>query len=202
MGFLMGVYGAIQDRRIILITGVAEAAAGAISMAVGAYLSTKAEREYYEREMRREILEMREKPEQEREEIRRIYRAKGFEGAELEMVVRRITADPRVWLQCMMEDELGLMAEPADAPITAAGVMGAAFLIGAAVPLVPYAVVQGPLALGVSMACSIAALFLLGATKTTLTKRRWWAGGLEVLALGMVACLIGYGVGRLVGALH
>src|SRR3989338_7446533 len=116
LGFLMGVYGAINDQRIIIIAGIAEAAAGALSMATGAYLSSKAEREHYEREMRREILEMREMPEQEREEVRRIYRAKGFVGAELEMVVERITANPRVWLKMMMEEELGLIAEPADAP--------------------------------------------------------------------------------------
>src|SRR3989338_5012713 len=68
LGFLVGVYGAIQDQRIILIVGIAEAAAGAVSMATGAYLSSKAEREYYEREMHREIREMREMAEQEREE--------------------------------------------------------------------------------------------------------------------------------------
>ena len=202
LGFLMGVYGAIQDQRIILIAGIAEAAAGAISMATGAYLSSKAEREYYEREMHREICEMREKPEQEREEVRRIYRAKGFEGTELESVVHRITANPRVWLQCMMEEELGLIAEPASAPVRAAAVMGLAFVAGAIVPLAPYFLLNGVAALAASVGCSVAALFLLGSTKTTLTKTKWWMGGLEVVGLGMFACAVGYLVGRLVGALH
>ena len=202
LGFLMGVYGAMQDQRIILITGIAEAAAGAISMATGAYLSSKAEREYYEREMRREIVEMREKPAQEQEEVRRIYRAKGFEGAELEAVVRRITADPRVWLQCMMLEELGLIAEPSGAPVRAAMCMGLSFIAGAAVPLVPYMVLTGRMALLTSVACSMATLFTLGAAKTALTKRRWWSGGVEMLALGMFACAVGYLVGCFVGALH
>jgi len=202
LGFLMGIYGALAERRIILIAGLAEAVAGALSMAVGAYLSTKAAREFYEREMQRELREMREQPEVEREEVRRIYRAKGFEGTALETVVDRITANPRVWLQCMMTEELGLIAEPAAAPAGAALVMGIAFMIGAAIPLVPYAVLTGPSALIGSIGCSVIALFALGASKTSLTKTTWWSGGLEVLLLGLLACLIGYGVGRSVGALH
>lgn len=202
LGFLVGIYGALQDRRIILIAGIAEAAAGAISMATGSYLSSKAEREYYEREMNREIREMREKPEQEREEVRRIYREKGFAGAELDTVVRRITSDPRVWLHCMMEEELGLIAEPAGAPLRGAVVIGVAFLLGALVPLLPYMLVTGWQALWVSIGCSVATLFTLGATKTSLTKTKWWAGGLEMLALGMIACAVGFLVGYFVGTLH
>lgn len=202
LGFLVGVYGALQDRRIILIAGIAEAAAGAISMATGSYLSSKAEREYYEREMNREIREMREKPEQERDEVRKIYREKGFEGAELEMVVARITADPRVWLHCMMEEELGLIAEPAGAPLWGAMVIGIAFVLGALVPLLPYVLLAGRQALWMSIGGSVVTLFTLGATKTSLTKRQWWAGGLEMLTLGMFACLVGYVVGCFVGTLH
>ena len=103
---IAGVAGA-DPGRSVLIAGVAALIAGAISMGVGAFVSARAYRAYFLKELRREIREMREVPEVEREEIREVYRARGFHGEGLEMVVRTITSDPKVWLRVMMQEELG-----------------------------------------------------------------------------------------------
>src|SRR3989338_4659463 len=102
VGFVVGVAAALSDPRIVLITGLAEVMAGGFSMFFGSYLSTKNQREFFEQEIERERYEIREMPEKEREEIRRIYEAKGFKGGDLEMVVNHITSDNNVWLKCMM----------------------------------------------------------------------------------------------------
>jgi len=201
LGFVIGVYGALHDSRIILITGITGASAGAISMGFSAYVSSKAQAEFFLAEIERERREMKEMPEKEKEEIRKIYRAKGFHGEELEMVVNRITSQPSVWLRTMMEEELGLIVESFDNPwvvglMTAVSYGAAAFL-----PILPYAGVAPQNAFPWSVGISILALFALGAGKTRWTRLSLWKSGLEIVSIGIVSALIGYFIGRLTGSL-
>ena len=201
LGFVIGVFGALHDNRIILITGIAGASAGAVSMGFSAYVSSKSQSEFFLAEIDRERREMKEMPDKEKEEIRKIYRAKGFQGQELEMVVNRITAQPSVWLRTMMEEELGLIVESFDDPsivglMTAASYGAAAFL-----PIFPYAVIPPESAFCWSVGISIAALFALGAGKTRWTRLSAWRGGLEIVGIGVVSALIGFGIGKLTGGL-
>ena len=162
---LAGVAGASSDGTTVLIAGVAGLVAGAISMAVGAYVSAKAYRSFYRSEMRKEVEEIREKPEVEREEIREIYRERGFEGELLERVVDTITANPRVWLKVMMSEELGL--SPAfGRPSAAAAVVFVAFLAGGIVPVAPFIFATGFPALLTAFALTAVALMLAGAARS------------------------------------
>jgi predicted membrane protein (TIGR00267 family) len=195
LGFVMGVYGAIQDHRIILITGIAELCAGTISMAFGAYLSVKSQQEFFQQQIEKEKQEIEETPEMEKDEVREIYRAKGFEGEELEMVVRRMTQDKKVWLWCMLEEELGLVVETIDNPIRSALITGISFALGALPPLIPYLFFAGRTALVSSVILSIISLFAIGAGKTFLTKKNALKSGLEILSFGLIAALAGYFIG-------
>jgi VIT1/CCC1 family predicted Fe2+/Mn2+ transporter len=201
LGFVIGVFGALQEGRIILITGIAGASAGALSMGFSAYISSKSQREFFLAEIERERREMREMPDKEKEEVRKIYRAKGFQGDELEMVVRRITANPKVWLRTMMEEELGLVATSFDTPWLVGGITAASYLMAAFLPIIPYAVTPPSVAFPWSVGISIAALFALGAGKTRLTRTPLLKSGLELVAIGLVSALVGYGIGRLTGTL-
>ena len=201
LGFVIGVYGALHDSRLILITGIAGASAGAVSMGFSAYVSSKSQSEFFLAEIERERREMKEMPEKEKDEIRKIYRAKGFHGEELEMVVNRITSKPSVWLRTMMEEELGLIVESFDNSwvvglMTAASYGAAAFL-----PILPYAGVAPQSAFPWSVGISIAALFALGAGKTRWTHLSLWKSGLEIVGIGLISALIGYAIGRLIGGL-
>lgn len=193
---LAGVAAANVRGSTVLIAGLAGLVAGAISMAVGAYVSAKAYRSYYRAELRREVEEMREKPDVEREEIREIYRDRGFEGEELEMVVERITSDPRVWLKVMMQEELGLSAQFAR-PLGAAAVVFVAFLAGGIVPIIPFLWGEGTGALGVSFLATATALLLAGVLRTRFTGENPAKAGGELVAMAAVGVGAAYGIGRL-----
>ncbi len=195
---LAGVAGAQVEPSTVLIAGLAGLVAGAISMAVGAYVSAKAYRSYYRAELRREVEEMREKPDVERAEIRDIYRERGFEGELLDRVVDRITSDPRVWLKVMMSEELGLSAQ-FGRPLGAAAVVFVAFLAGGTVPVVPFLFAEGLVALVASFLLTAAALLVAGGIRSRYTGERPLMAGLELVAMATVGVGAASLIGRLVG---
>ncbi|MBI3333664.1 MAG: VIT1/CCC1 transporter family protein [Candidatus Omnitrophica bacterium] len=201
LGFVIGVYGALHESRIILITGIAGASAGALSMGFSAYISSKSQSEFFLAEIERERKEIQEMPEKEKEEVAKIYRAKGFQGQELEMVVRRISADPTVWLRCMMEEELGLIVESFDTPWIVGGITAASYLAAAFLPIIPFALPPVTAAFPLSVGISVLALFALGAGKTRLTRTPPLRSGLELIGIGLISALVGYCIGRLSGTL-
>lgn len=137
LAFVAGVSATLGARRTILLAGLAEMFAGAASMGLGAYLGSKSEREFYHLELAREKREIVEMPHEEREEIRQIYEKKGFAGKELEMVVDRITEDKERWLKVMMHEELGFARNAGTSPIRSGLAMSLAYVVGAAVPILP-----------------------------------------------------------------
>jgi VIT1/CCC1 family predicted Fe2+/Mn2+ transporter len=193
---LAGVAGADVGGSTVLIAGLAGLVAGAISMGVGAYVSAKAYRSYYRAELRREVEEMREKPEIEREEIREIYRERGFEGELLERVVQTITSNPRTWLKVMMSEELGLSPQ-FGRPLGAAAVVFAAFLIGGIVPILPFFFSEGFAALLTAFVMTAVALMVAGGIRSRYTGERPLIAGLELVAMAT----IGFGVASLIGRL-
>ena len=167
-------------------------------MFFGGYLSTKSQQEFFEHEIMREKREIEEMPGREREEIRQIYRTKGFQNAqELELVVNRITADKKVWLKCMMEEELGLILESMESPYKVGVMIGLSFFAGALVPLVPFIFLDPRAAMRPSLIFTSVILFILGGLKTKLTQKSWLKSGLEVLLIGILAA----GIGHLIGLL-
>ena len=199
IGFLAGVTGALADRRTILIATGAEIVAGTISMAAGAYISTKSQRDFFETEIAREKWEMEHMPEMEKQEIRDIYTDLGFEPDEVEMIVRRVTSDKDLWLRFMMREELGIIQEQFDDPIRSGALMGGAFIVGALPPLIPYLLIPTVgRAFGVAIIVALVTLFAIGVGRTRVTKGGWMKSGLEIMILGSLAALIGYGLGTLV----
>src|SRR5437764_767026 len=108
LAFVAGVSASLAQRKLVLLAGLSEMFAGALSMGLGAFLGARAERDLYRRERAREEREVREVPHLERDELRAIYRKKGFEGEGLERVIAVLTADRERWVETMMAEELGL----------------------------------------------------------------------------------------------
>src|SRR3954463_10309536 len=151
LAFVAGVSASLASRKLVLMAGLAEMFAGAVSMGLGAFLGTRAERDWYERERRREEAEVEKIPHLEREELRDIYRKKGLDGETLERVITAFTANEKRWVDIMMTEELGL--QPVEgSPWSAGVIVGVSYVIAAAVPLVPYLFFVGMRALGASMA--------------------------------------------------
>ncbi|HLF86115.1 MAG TPA: VIT1/CCC1 transporter family protein, partial [Nitrospiria bacterium] len=138
LAFVAGVTGVIHDNHIILLTALAGISAGTISMFFSAYLSMKSQKDLFENEIKRETREIDEVPEIERQEIREIYKKKGFKGADLDMIVDRITSDKDIWVRSMMEEELKLFPEDIGRPIVTASLIGLSYIIGSLIPISPF----------------------------------------------------------------
>jgi vacuolar iron transporter family protein len=201
LGVLAGVGGATVDPHVVLVGGVAAMTASGVSMAGGAYLATKSQREIYEDQLAREAAEIEAMPEFEREELKDIYRAKGLTESEAETVVSRITKDKRIWLETQAREELGLDAGQFENPTREAVVAGVATLFGGLIPVLGYLfgrAVAGPrplLALVITAVICVSCLFLVGSARSFLTGKNATRSGLEMTLVGSVVAVITYGVG-------
>jgi vacuolar iron transporter family protein len=196
-----GVVGASLDSGIVIVLGVANLLADGFSMAVSNYLGTKAERQQYEKARREEEHEIKVIPEGEREEIRQIFAAKGFEGDDLERAVEVITSDRDRWVTTMIVDEHGLAASPPD-PWRGAAATFVAFVLVGFVPLASFvADLVWPSLVDHAFAWSLGltgfAFFLVGAWKTRFVDETWWRSGFETLAVGGAAAAIAFAIGNL-----
>jgi len=199
IGFIAGVTVSMADVKMVLLSGLAEMVAGAISMFFGAYLSTKSQREFFDNEIKRETREIDEMPEKETEEIREIYSNLGFKEDEVEMIVKRVTSDKKLWVRFMMREELGIMEETFDDPLRVGSIMGISFAIGSLPPLIPYMIMDNPFtALKVAVVTSLLFLFGVGIGKTTVTKGNWLKSGIEVAIIGSIASGVGFIIGKIV----
>jgi vacuolar iron transporter family protein len=201
LGFLAGVTGAISDKSLILLAALAEIVAGAFSMATGAYISSKSQKEYFQKEIAREKREIEEDPEHEKHEIWEIYKERGFTDEEISILINRITSDKKQWLRFMIREELGLGDEAWENPVRIGITMCFSFLAGSVVPLIPYFFLAPHSALITATIASVVFLFLMGAFKTRITKSAWLKSGFEMLAIGTASALVGYLVGSFVSKL-
>ena len=197
---MLGLAVASQDLRIILVGGLAATFAESASMAAVAFTSKRAEQSFYESELEREKREIKEVPEMEREEIREIYRKKGFSGKLLADVVEKITSNEEVWLDEMMKFELGLQPVETKHALSSGVVVGVSALVGSLIPLLPFfflKTIQLSIneAISISLFISTLTLFTVGAYKAKTTVGNWKKSGLEIAVIGIVAAFIGYAVG-------
>ncbi len=199
---VMGVAGAGGDRTAILVAGFAGLLAGALSMALGEWLSVQSARELYANQIAAEAREIAEMPEEEEEELRLIYEAKGVPPeAARDMAHRIITGDRAVAVATMAREELGIDPdELGGSAWVAAGTSFVLFAMGAIVPVIPYLFLTGTPAIVVSAICAGLALFVVGAAITLVTGRGVLRSGLRQLAFGMAAAAITFGIGTLFGA--
>lgn len=200
LGIVAGVGGAIISADVVILAALIGMFTGAKAMAVQNYLAVKSQREILESEIEREEYEIEHIPDKERQEIEDIYKAKGFEGKELEAVVTKITSNKDVWLKTMLTEELGLNLDILGNPLKGALVMFGSFLLGGILPIIPYFAVKAGLmsstiAIIIAIAVSVASSFVVGAIKGRIAKKSWIKGGIEMAGLGTGIALVGYGIG-------
>ena len=195
LGIVAGVGGADISSNIIILAAIVAMFTGAKAMAVQNYLAVKSQRQLLHSEIERERWEIENVPEKERQEIEDIYKAKGFSGTDLEMIVKKVTSDKKVWLDTMLNEELKLNLEIVGSPLKSALRMFGSFLIGGILPIIPYFFADGYVPLLVAIGISLSASFVIGAIKSKLAKLSIIKGGLEMAGLGTGIALIGYGIG-------
>jgi VIT1/CCC1 family predicted Fe2+/Mn2+ transporter len=200
LGIVLGATAAGAQPRILVATALAATFAEAVSMGAVAYTSSLADRDHYLSERARETREIHELPDAERQEVRDIYRAKGFDGELLDQIVDRITSNEETWLDIMMSEELHL--EPVDTHdvLRTSVIVTIAAVVGGLIPLLPFFVLGGGTAtVLIAVALSAVALFAVGAYKATTLVGEWRRSGLQMVLIGLGAALAGFVVGRLFG---
>jgi len=198
LAFVAGVFGAITNPSIVLLSGIAELFAGTISMAVGSYQSSKSELEVLERESHRKKVKKGTTAEKERNELIKFYQKEGFKKGEAEAIVERISKEKELPTQAGTLEKLGFAPEELGNPIKAGVLCGVSFGLAALVPILPFAFpVSSWEALIASIIGTMATLFGVGAMKTIFSRKNWVWSGLEMMVIGASAAAITYMIGTL-----
>lgn len=189
---------AVEQTSIILVAGLAAALAGMISMATGAFLGSRAEQDVQRAEMAREAAELEANPAEELAELMVIFQREGKSYEEARHLADEISQDKDLWLRTLVEKELGFSPEDTTSPVKDAFTMGLSFIVAALVPIIPHMVLDGTVAIAVSVAAALAGLFVLGMGKGRLVQKSTILQGLEMLGIGVVSAAIGFALGDVI----
>lgn len=201
-GIVSGVAGATNNQQhFILISGLAGMIASSLSMGAGAYLAVKSEGEVYEAEIAREKAEIEENPEEEIEEMSLFYQLQGFSPEESQKMAERLAEQPEQMVQAMAQSELGLSEHRFPNPWKSSASAAISTAIGAFIPIIPFFFMSGIAAVIAAFAISILAHFAVGALKSLITIRSWWASGFEMTFVGVIEAVVTYALGLAFGAL-
>ncbi len=193
-----GLTGAIASAGIVVTAGLAEIAAGSIAMGLGGYLAARSDAEHYRSERTREVLEVREDPDDERAEVAEVFRGYGLTDEQIAPVIHAFEENPKAWVDFMMRFELGLEAPDPKRARTSAMTIAASYVAGGLVPLTPYMLVHDAHeALLWSVGFTFAALFVFGFVKGHFTGRGPLGAALETTLVGGLAAAAAFGLAKL-----
>ncbi len=198
-----GISGAVANTpyasTLVVTAGLAEIAAGSIAMGLGGYLAARTDSEHYASEHQREIRETLELPDQEVEEVAKVFREYGLSDAEMAPVVNAICSNQNRWVQFMMRFELGLEEpDPKRAPRSALTI-AASYVFGGLIPLAPYMILRSVLTgLWFSVGLTLVALLVFGYVKGSFTGIPPLKGSLQTVVTGGLAAAAAFFIARLI----
>jgi vacuolar iron transporter family protein len=194
-----GLSGALASSSLVIVGGLAEVAAGAIAMGLGGYLAAKSDRDHYLNEMRREMQEVNEKPEQERHEVEEIFKTYGMDEKDIIPVLEKFRQDPKAWVNFMMRFELGIEEPDPKRARKSAFTIALSYIIGGLIPLMPYMVLSDVRsALTFSCLVTLIALAVFGYVKGRFTGNRPMVSAVQTLFIGGLAAGVAFAVARAV----
>jgi vacuolar iron transporter family protein len=197
---VMGIAGAASGRQEVLLAGCAGLLAGALSMALGEWISVKSSQELYENQMELEMEELIVNPAGEEREIALIYMSKGLDEVQAKAMAKDIMADHSKAHQFLIKEELGINADDLKSSAMEAAIASFVFFaIGAIIPVIPFFFLVGYKAILVSAGMSALGLFGIGAAITLFTGKTVWYSGARQMVFGLAAAAITFGIGKLVG---
>jgi predicted membrane protein (TIGR00267 family) len=198
VAFMAGFAGAVQSIDFIRFAGIASMLAGSVSMFFGGLSAARADEDLFREDARRELKEIEQEPDEERQELQNFYLSKGLTQDEAQIVVKRITADKKKWLDDLLMHELHLHKDELENPLKVASVIGLSFLLGALIPLIGYFLSPDrSWAIITSVSTSLIFLFVSGGWKGKLSGRKFWKAGLEMLMIGAGASALLFLIGSL-----
>src|SRR5271163_1159301 len=204
-GIVSGVSGAtLGNSHFVLIAGLAGMVASALSMGSGAYLAAKSEREIFEAEFARERESVEYNPSEAREVLALSYQIQGLPKADAEHFVEHLAKNNEQLVQALARERISTTEEGLSKPMVSAVTGALSTAVGAFIPVVPFFFMTGIPAVIVAAIISLVAHFAVGAAKSLVTIRSWWASGLEMTFVGalegVVTYVVGVGIGHIAGS--
>lgn len=200
LSLVLGVAGAVEDPRTLVVTGLAGLLAGACSMAVGEYTSVASQRDLLARQIALERREVLEAPEEEAAELALIFKQKGLSTEQASRTAAELLRNPEQALDTLVREELGLDPEDLGSPLAAAGSSFAMFAIGAAIPVLPFLFMTGLAAVGAAASLAGVVLATVGGLVGFLSGTSPFRSAARMVGLAAAAAGITYLVGRAFGA--
>lgn len=200
LALVLGVAGAGADTSTLLLTGTAGLLAGAFSMAAGEYTSVASQRDILRRQVELERRELAESPQEEAAELALIFQQKGLSAPQAARTAAELLKNPEHALDTLVREELGLDPEDLGSPWGAASASFATFSAGAAIPVVPFLLMQGSAAAVVSAVAAFTVLAAVGGLVGYLSGTPAWRSAARMVVLGALASGATWLVGRLLGA--
>jgi vacuolar iron transporter family protein len=198
VGLLAGIQGATESNAVVIITGLTAMFAGAISMAAGSYLSSSAEKEIFDKELRDAEMLAEKEPYLAAEGLLKALNEEGLPREQGYNIVKLLLRQHEVFLRTFQEKVFGLGSAEINRPLQAALVMAVSFIVGALIPIMPYFVLKGTAALYLSITLSALTLFAVGVFKGRLAGKSELRSGVQFFAIAVSAALLGYLIGLVV----
>ena len=196
VGLLAGIQSATGSRSAVLLTGLAAMVTGGLSMATGSYLSTRAEKEIFDKELKEQEVFAADEPHQAKEGLLEALTHEGLPRHTAYRIVKLMADEKRVFLRTFQEKVLGIGSAEIRNPLKAALVMYISFMIGGSIPLVPYLLLEKFGAFLASSLLSAATLFGVGVWKGKLANRSPALAGLQFFLVAIGSALVGFLVGK------
>ena len=196
---VMGLAGGTgNNHEIVLITGFIGLLAGSLSMATGEYVSVKAQRDVYEKQVELEKQHLAENPDIEKTKLIESYKNRGLSQNQALTAAEILLSNDRLALETMLKEEHGLSEEQFGSPVGAATGSLLAFMLGALVPIVPYILREHGNPFLLSICLSAIFLTLVGGALSAFSGKTILLGALRMLLAGSVAALATYTAGALI----
>lgn len=197
---VMGIAGATNGRQEVLLAGIAGLLAGALSMALGEWISVKSSQELYENQMQLEMEELESNPEGEEHELALIYQSKGIPAEQSRQMAADVMMNKDTAHEILVKEELGINPEELKGSAMEAALTSFfLFAIGAIIPVIPFFFLGGLKAIVISTSLSALGLFLIGSAITLFTGRSVLFSGFRQVIFGLLAAAITFGIGKLIG---
>jgi VIT1/CCC1 family predicted Fe2+/Mn2+ transporter len=197
---IMGIAGATSGQKEVLLAGLAGLLAGALSMALGEWISVKSSQELYENQMELEMEELETNPEGEEKELALIYYSKGIPEEQAKQMAKEVMTNKDKAHKILIKEELGINVEDLKGSAMEAAIASfILFAFGAVIPVIPFFFFGGYKAVIISTIFSAMGLFVIGASITLFTGKSVWYSGFRQVLFGLIAAAITFGIGSLIG---
>ncbi len=198
LGVVSAVAGGTSSSKAVIVAGIAEAFAGALSMGAGEFISGRSEAQVQQTEVNKELGEIRDQPEYELHEMAQLLEHEGISSQDAARIAETLSHYPNAYHKTMVEKELGLEIDPRTVQIPEALTMGVSYVIGSIFPLIAYFFLPVPQALPISIALTVVALIIIGFIKGKLASLNLVSSILEVVVVGGLSAGGGYLLGTFI----